>query len=267
MTGAPAPSEIVTLLTDFGVSDPFVGVMKGVMLNEHAGLRLVDISHAVPPQDIELAEFWLRTSHHWFPAGSVHLCVVDPGVGSDRAALAVCAHEQYFVAPDNGVLSGVIRSDTRAAVRRIDAAELGIELPSRTFHGRDLFARVASRLASQKLQFASIGPTAQPVLLPERPALRSPDELVGRVIAVDHFGNLISNLPGAWLEASDIAVEIAGRKLRRVGTYAEAEVAECVALISSFDTLEVAVRNGHAANLLGVGRDAELRVVRQRRAT
>jgi S-adenosylmethionine hydrolase len=258
----PEPAATVTLLTDFGLDDPFVGIMKGVMLREAPALRFVDITHEVPPQDVALAELWLDASYRWFPAGSVHLCVVDPGVGTARAALVAIAAGHYFVAPDNGVLSGVLRG-AGGEVRHVDVARLGLHPRSRTFHGRDIFAPVAALLASGKVAFDALGPRCEPLLAAEQPPIRGEEALLGRVVAVDHFGNLITNLPGAWISAGFVRVEVGSRTLRMVSTYAEAEIGECVALISSFDTLEVAVRNGHAARELDVARGASVRVLRE----
>ncbi|MGC4090764.1 MAG: SAM-dependent chlorinase/fluorinase [Polyangiaceae bacterium] len=254
------PSGTVALITDFGVTDPFVGIMKAVMLREHPALTLVDVTHGVSPQDVALADLWLSASYGWFAAGAVHLCVVDPGVGSERAAVVTRSNGHLFVAPDNGILSGILRADTAAETRRIDVAELGLSVPSRTFHGRDVFAPIAARLASAKLAFEHVGPPWQPRVEPERGASRSGAALEGEVVAVDHFGNLITNLPERWLEPAFTVVEICGRNLRRVTTYSDAEQGECAALLSSFDTLEIALRNGNAAVELGAGRGTRVRV-------
>ncbi|HET9930517.1 MAG TPA: SAM-dependent chlorinase/fluorinase, partial [Polyangiaceae bacterium] len=248
----PAPSRIVTLLTDFGVSDPFVGIMKGVLLRDAPELQLIDVTHAVPPQDVALAEFWLAESYRWFAPGTVHLCVVDPGVGSDRAALAAYADGHYFVAPDNGVLGAALQADAAAEVRRIDLGKLGIAPRSNTFHGRDVFAPVAALLASGKASLRELGEAWRAAVRERVPPKRAPDELVGRVVAVDHFGNLITDLPAKWLQGGFVRVEASGRTLEIVATYSEAEVGECVALVSSFETLEIAVRNGNAAVALGL---------------
>lgn len=258
----PEPSRTVTLLTDFGVTDPFVGIMKGVMLRDAPELRLVDVTHAVPPQDIALADFWLSQSYRWFARGTVHLCVVDPGVGSERAALAACVDGHYFVAPDNGVLSAVLQNDPAAEVRRIDLRQLGITPPSRTFHGRDVFAPIAALLASGKASLADLGAPCEPLRRPLVLPSRGPAVLAGSVVAVDHFGNLITDLPAKWLEEGFVRVEAGGRTLRIVATYSEAAVGECVALASSFETLEIAVRNGNAAQALGLARGDMVRVVR-----
>jgi len=254
-------SGVVTLLSDFGLADPYVRMMKGAMLRQAPELRLVDLTHAVPAQDHELAGFFVFHSFRFFPHGSVHLCVVDPGVDSARAALAVRAAGHYFVAPDNGLLSRVLDADSKHEARAIDVERVGLGTPSRTFHGRDVFAPAAASLASGRTRFEELGPLHAPLCSKPAPAAAKGE---GHVLFVDRFGNLVSDLPASALEApvGDLAIEIAGRRLRVVGTYAEAEVGECVGLVSSFGTLEVAMREGNAAQALGVGRGATLRALR-----
>lgn len=243
---------IVTLLSDFGLDDPYVGIMKGVMLSIDPRLTLVDVCHAVPPQDVALGALWLSHAFGWFPPGSVHLAVVDPGVGSARRALGVRAGGHAFVAPDNGLLSRVAHGAPRFEARRIDAPSLGLEVSSRTFHGRDVFAKVAALWASKQLRFEQLGPVVDdPVMLIAEAPTDDGTHATGRVIAVDRFGNLITDLPGQLLSRPGAALEIAGRRLRPVGTYAEAHEGECVALVSSFGLVEVAARNRSAAELLG----------------
>lgn len=242
---------IVTLLTDFGLEDPYVGIVKGVMLSIERRLTLVDVCHGVPPQSVAVGALWLAHAFGWFPPGSVHLAVVDPGVGSGRRALAVRSRGHAFVVPDNGLVSRVILADPGCEARRIDAEGLGIEVASRTFHGRDLFAKVAALWASKQLRFEQVGPVVDdPVMLTVEEPNDDGTSAAGRVIAVDRFGNLITDLPGALLERTGAVLEIAGRRLRRVGTYAEAGEGECVALVSSFGLVEVAARNRSAAEAL-----------------
>ncbi len=254
------PSGVVTLLTDFGLSDPFAGIVKGVILREAPRVTIVDLSHGIPPQDLDAAAFYLAGSFAWFPAGSVHLCVVDPGVGTARAALAMRACGHYFVAPDNGVLAGVLARDAHADVRRVDPERLGLSVLSRTFHGRDVFAPIAALLASGRVGFDTIGVSHEPVQRVVPRPLRGSDSLSGRVIVVDHFGNLITNVPGAWLREPGAVVEIGGKTLRLVATYTSANAGECVGIVSSFDTLEIARRDGSAAEALALGVGAPVRV-------
>jgi len=258
--GLVSPAAIVTLLTDFGLRDPYVGIVKGVMLSENPALRLVDLSHAVPPQDIGIGSFWIASAYAWFPPGTVHLCVVDPGVGGDRAPIAAQVGTHFFVAPDNGLLSDVLEPADASRVYRIDPQKLGLRVPARTFHARDIFGPVAARLASGALRLEDVGRAHQPVMLKRRVPRRDPRGVSGRVLVVDHFGNLISDIPAECVDPSQDHVHIAGRALRWVGTYEEAAPGECVGLFSSFGTVEVARRDGSAANDLGVERGASVRV-------
>src|SRR5436190_15878495 len=183
--------RVITLLTDFGTHDPFVGVMKGVVLSACPGASIVDLTHDIAPQRVRDAALWLGFSYPWFGPGTVHVAVVDPGVGGARRALAVRADGQFFVAPDNGTLELVRRKAKSFEARALDPLSLGITLRSRTFHGRDLFAPVAGRVAAGTLPFEAAGPVAEPLattLVPEsRVGEHSAD---GEVVLVDRFGNL-----------------------------------------------------------------------------
>ena len=256
MTGA-APG-IVTLLSDFGTDDPYVGIMKGVVLSEHPAATLVDVSHGVPAQNVAVGALYLEHSFVWFPQGSVHLAVVDPGVGSQRAALIARAGGHYFVAPDNGLLSRVAAQSPDFEARRAEPATLGLAVRSRTFHGRDVFARLAARLARFPERFAELGAPHLAASLSLEPLVDDGVTARGRVLAVDHFGNLITDLPSRCIERPGARIELGGRSLRIVGTYSEADAGECVALTSSFGLVEVAVRNGSAALVLGLGMGAEV---------
>ncbi len=250
---ASARCRVVTLLTDFGTQDPFVGVMKAVMLGISSELRFVDFTHELAPGDVDGAAFWLERSYPYAPRGTVHLAVVDPGVGTSRRALLLEADGHFFVGPDNGLFGPVLRAalgrGENVDARSLDVgalrARLGLaDAPSRTFHGRDVFAPAAALLASGTPPDA-LGArldTDELVLLPPEPG--------PRVVVVDRFGNLITDAPLAQGESPH--VEIAGRRLRSVGTYGDAAPGECVALRGSFGTLEIAVREGNAQALLGV---------------
>ncbi|HET9959807.1 MAG TPA: SAM-dependent chlorinase/fluorinase [Polyangiaceae bacterium] len=265
----PRPCGVVSLLTDFGVREPFVGIMKAVMLRQVAGVQVIDLCHGVPPGSVEIAGFFLERSFGWFPEGTVHCCVVDPGVGSERNAIAVRARGHFFVAPDNGLLTPLLEAKGEPLVgagaefRRIDATRLGLALRSRTFHGRDVFAPVAAALASGQLAFSEVGESLAH-LVPAPPTLpvarRDGACARGRVLAVDHYGNLITDLDGAWLEPR-ARVEVAGRSLRVVGTYSEAEPGEVVALVNSFEMVEIALRDGSAERALNVTTGAPTRIL------
>jgi S-adenosylmethionine hydrolase len=251
------PSGIVTLLTDFGLSEPFVGVMKGAILKECPSARLIDLSHALPPQDVPAAAFWSAACARYFPEGSVALAVVDPGVGSARAAIVVEASERLFVGPDNGLFDLVRERLGPARVRRIDAEKLGIFPPSRTFHGRDLFAPVAGRLCAGTLAFDDVGPLHEPVSSDPPLRMATPERRAGarvrfegRVITVDHFGNLICNIePGSELGPA-FHLEVGGARVRCGATYSDVAPGEALGYVGSFGQLEIGVRNGSARERL-----------------
>jgi S-adenosylmethionine hydrolase len=255
-----ARSGIITLLTDFGLSDPFVGIMKGVILSRFRGASVIDLCHGIPPQSVVDAAFWMERSYAWFAPGTVHVAVVDPGVGSSRQILAVRAHGHVFLAPDNGLLAASLTGGA-AEVRAVDASRLGLGTPSATFHGRDVFAPIAADLASGALAFADVGALAraQPCVLgaPRREA----GAVLGAVVTVDRFGNLITNLERATLDGVGARrVTIGGRDVVLRRTYADAAPGELVALINAFDVLELAVRDGSAERQLGLGRGAPVSV-------
>ena len=240
---------LVTLLTDFGTADGYVGEVKGVLCSTAPGVQVVDVSHEIAPHDVQgarlaLARFWRR-----FPAGTVHLVIVDPGVGSQRAALAVASDDRYLVGPDNGVLS--------PALLMIGVRVVALPIPPQaapTFHGRDVFAPAAAMLASG-VSLDSLGaPFDTPVVRRTPEAKRLDDgTIAGEVISVDRFGNLVTNL----LAPRGGTVEIAGRRvgtLRR--TYADAPVGVPIALVGSSGLIEIAVRDGSAARELSAGRGA-----------
>lgn len=251
---------IITLLTDFGTADGYVGEMKGVLATLARGAQLVDVSHELPPQDVEcgrltLARYWRR-----FPEGTAHLVVVDPGVGSARQCLAVESAGRFLVGPDNGVLSpALLLPGARAVALPVPPGA------SATFHGRDVFAPAAAALATGASLEALGAPAVDPIVRRTPEARRLADgRVAGEVIAVDRFGNAITNLmthrPGA-------VVEVDGRALPVRRTYADVAAGEPVALVGSSGLIEVAVREGSAAGVLGLRRGAGvvLRLDDQRR--
>lgn len=257
------PSGIVTLLTDFGLSDPFVGVMKGAIHQRFREARIVDLTHAIEPQDVLTAAFWIDASFRYFPEGTVHVVVVDPGVGTARHPLLVSAHRHYFVGPDNGVFTRVLRSEVGREVRRIDLTRLGVDSPSATFHGRDIFAPAAGELASGYRWPPELG-----TLLPEWVRLELPrperrgSGLVGTVLTIDRFGNVITNLSRRHVEEAQAPrVRVRGDVLSFFKTYAEVEPGQSFALINAFDRVEVAVREGSASQQLGLRRGDEVELL------
>lgn len=245
---------VITLLTDFGNADSYVAEMKGVLLSLAPEATLIDVTHVVAPGDIRAAQYVLARTWRRFPGGTVHLAVVDPGVGSSRRALAAESGPdgQRFVAPDNGVLS-FLPADARFVRLAIpaDAAP--------TFHGRDVFAPAAAALA----RGAALESLGAPVTDPSRSPLPTPHHdgtaVIGEVLYVDRFGTLVSNIAGAQVEPG-VRIRVDGTDvgaLRR--TFAEVERGALVALVGSGGAVEIAVRDGSAARLLGVGVGAEVR--------
>ena len=259
-----APSGIVTLLTDFGVSDPYVGVMKGVLHREAPELRsVIDLSHDVPPQNIELAAFFLASSIPYFPAGTVHAVVVDPEVGTERALLLAEVDGQLVVGPDNGVIAPAVEAGAQVRVRRADPERTPVIGTSRTFHGRDRIAPLSARIAAGA-DPAGFGPVTEEWRRLELPPAETRDDgsLNAVVVAIDRFGNLITNVRAAQLDGGGRWECVLGpRHIPLVRTYAEVEPEALCALIDSFDRLEIAVRNGNAAHELRLSPGAEIRVV------
>ncbi len=239
---------IVTLLTDFGTADGYVAEMKGVLLSLAPEATLVDLAHDIPPQDIELARLTLARYWRRFPEGTVHLAVVDPGVGTPRRCMAVESDRRFLVGPDNGVLS--------PALLLAGARAVGLAVPpsaSRTFHGRDVFAPAAAALALGMPLDHLGAPLDAPVVRRTREAVRREDgAVVGEVIAIDRFGNAITNLLGA----RSGVVAAGGRPVPIRATYADVAAGAPVAISGSSGLLEIAVREGSAAAVLGLARGA-----------
>lgn len=264
MTDTP----IVTFISDFGLDDWFVGVVHGVIHGICPTARVVDVTHQVPPGNVPHAAFVLEASAPDFPPGTIHLAVVDPGVGTARRALAVAAHGQLFVGPDNGLLEWAF-TDPRARAYALEQERWFRDPVSRTFHGRDVFAPVAAHLACG-IQLQALGPAVtDPVRLERRPPRAGPCHVEGCVMFVDRFGNALTDIPAATLEASfsDVPdagreVRIAGRRIRGIArTYGDAPIGTLLAIVGSSGRLEIAEVGGHAAKRFGFGIGDPVRVV------
>jgi S-adenosyl-L-methionine hydrolase (adenosine-forming) len=252
---------IVTLTTDFGLQDPFVGVMKGVLLGRFPQARIVDLTHGILPHWPQEAGFWLQRAAPYFPPGTVHVAVVDPGVGTARRILIVKAAEQLFLAPDNGLLGPLLERAAGATVWELQPERQAgwfSHRVSATFHGRDLFAPAAAALASGQLRPEDLGVLTRewvPGWIDE-PQLDK-NKITGVVVTIDHFGNLLTNIPGEWLRRmADPHVLLAGHSLPLRRTYGDVKPGDSLALINSFEVLEVAVSQGSAASRLGMERGA-----------
>ncbi len=247
---------IITLLSDFGLRDPFVGIMKGVILSRAPGVRLVDLTHEIPPQDIRAGGLALRQAVPYFPRGTIHLAVVDPGVGSARRILAAQAHEQFFVAPDNGLLSPILAGDPQTRAVSAERPDLCLPGTCGTFHGRDILAPLAAALAGgQTLE--ELGPAVGDWATFALPAPQvTLGEVRGEISFSDRFGNLTTNIEPRHLEQARLrpgqaAVHLGGVFLAGISThYAAVATGQAVALFNSSGALEIAVRNGNAAAAL-----------------
>jgi S-adenosylmethionine hydrolase len=245
---------IITLLSDFGLADPYVGMMKGAVLSVNPAATLVDLTHEVPPQDVATGAFLLAHAAAYFPPGTIHLAVVDPGVGSRRRPIAVAADDQFFVGPDNGLVSLALRARRRRRAVVLRDVRYFRRERSRTFHGRDLFAPVAAHL-SLGVALGALGPPAgRLVTLPwPRPRTRG-RRIHGAILLVDRYGNLITNIEHRQLGARALIVAGQHRWPRVVDAYADVAPGEPLALINSYGLLELAVRDGSAAERLSLGR-------------
>jgi S-adenosylmethionine hydrolase len=246
-------SRIVTLLTDFGTADGYVGELKGTLLSLAPDATIVDVTHDVPAGDIAAGCYTLGRVWRAFPRGTLHVAVVDPGVGTERRALAAEGGGHCFVAPDNGLLSDVFAA---VAVRSVS-----LTVPpeaSRTFHGRDVFAPAAARLARGAALEALGAAISDPVRLAPHTLRAEGGDLVGEVIHVDRFGTLVTNLPGERLRRL-ASVRLAGYDLPLRATFADVAPGEPVAFVGSGGTVEVAVRDGRADVVLGIARGGGVR--------
>ncbi|MBD2036017.1 SAM-dependent chlorinase/fluorinase [Leptolyngbya sp. FACHB-321] len=284
------PSRVLTLLSDFGLSDPYVGVMKGAIAQVNASLTVIDLTHQIPPQDIALARFALMTAYPYFPAGAVHVAVVDPGVGGTRRAIAVAIGEMaapptgFLVGPDNGIFSGVFAAHPIiAAVSLTNSHYWRTPAPSVTFHGRDIFAPVGAHLASGVL-LTEMGDRLEPETLVrlnvpvyrrlencqlEADSIETPAavlaeggdvacssyKLTGCIQAIDHFGNVITNIPEAQVSGKQWSLSINNVTLPGQHTYSDSLPGELLALVGSHGWVEVAVNGGNAQARLHLNRE------------
>lgn len=253
-------NPIITLTTDYGTNDHLVGVLKGVILKINPEATIVDITHAVTPYDLLDGALVIASAYPYFPPRTIHVVIVDPGVGTERRPILVSGQNQYFIAPDNGVLSGVYEKEQNVAVRHLTSEHYFLHPVSKTFHGRDVFAPVAGWL-SKHWQPASMGELIEDF---KRFAMPKPKEadgvLKGVVLKVDSFGNLITNfrvedLAPESLEKGEVHFQVGNHEVTRmVLMFASGNPEEPVAYIGSSGYVEIAVNKGHASKTLGIGR-------------
>lgn len=286
---SPKAAHLVTLLTDFGLQDTYVGVMKGVMLAIDPRLALVDLTHGVPPQQVTSGSFQLAEVHGHFPIGTVHLAVVDPGVGTQRRAIAVATERGWLVGPDNGLFSGVLAQwPPRLAVALTNPHYWRTPQPSNTFHGRDIFAPVAAHLA-RGVPLMALGHPIDPKSLTRLPhhipqafaPLDPPDSAAetttlttaadnavpplwvrhGIIQHIDRFGNLITSIPATALPNRPWIVQLEYLQVPAAQTYGQGSPGQLVALVGSQGWVEVAIQGGSAQQILGakIGQPVQVR--------
>jgi len=244
----------VTLTTDFGISDPFVGIMKGVLASRAPAARVIDVTHAIPPQDVLAGALVLRHAAPFFPPGTIHVAVVDPGVGTARRALCVETTRALFVGPDNGVLTLAAEAAEVRRIVHVTDERFFLSPRSTTFHGRDVFAPVAAALATGT-PAPALGPAATGMRRVSVPAVtKEGSGLRAEVIYVDGFGNLVTNVSHDMLPSGPVAIRLGSAYIRGIApSYATVAPGQPLAVVNSWGLLEIAVREGSARTALGGG--------------
>jgi S-adenosyl-L-methionine hydrolase (adenosine-forming) len=259
--------HIITLLSDFGKRDPYVAVMKGVILSLNPETNLVDLTHQIPPQDITTGAFFLAEAAPYFPPGTIHLAVVDPGVGTARRGLAAKAGGHFWVGPDNGLFHLAFQQNGPVDAVSLENPAYFRESVCPTFHGRDIFAPVAAHLSLGAPLGALGPPVTEPVVLPWPQSAITPDAVRGEIVYVDGFGNLVSNIRGrdllSWLGGKPALVILGSLTLHGLlRTYGDIPSGEFLALVGSHGFLEISCNQGSAALRMGVGKGRSLSIVR-----
>ena len=262
---------VITLLTDFGTADEYVGVMKGVMLSICSSVTVIDISHQIEPQDIRQAAYLIPTYFHFFPENSIHIIVVDPGVGSQRSILAVYSRKHFFIAPDNGVLSLLLGDQKSATIVRVENSNYFLKPLSATFHGRDIFAALAGHMAcGTQLDGLGTRIRKQDIVQLSDLTCQVSDSgaLIGKIVSIDRFGNLITNIDSIQLNMlceSDTAkqprIQIGSLTIfGMTKTYADADPGTPLVLIGSRGYMEIALNGGNAQQQLKARKGDPIRV-------
>lgn len=260
--------NIISLITDFGLKDNFVGVMKAVILKVNPQAKIIDICHEIKPQDITEAAFLLKSSFRYFPEGSVHLAVVDPGVGSERKIVIVKTRNYFFVAPDNGILSPTLENEPPIELIDVTNKTYFLKPISSTFHGRDIFAPIAAYLSRGK-SIRSFGRKIESFKRLELPRIKMDSEnLVGEIIYIDRFGNLISNIDKDnlfnFIKGKRFKICIKNKAIEKISrSYFEGASLKPLALVGSSNYLEIALNSGSARDKLRVSKGDKI-IIRRR---
>ena len=260
------PPGIITLLTDFGLEDPYVGTMKGVILGLNPRAVIVDLTHQIKPGDIAQAAHVLKNACPFFPQWTSHVAVVDPGVGTDRRPIMVKTGSHFFVGPDNGLFWPVIKENPRALIIHLTNETFFRPRVSRTFHGRDIFAPVAARLSTGADPLKMGERIGNPVSIPDTTPTLEGNTLFGRIISIDHFGNVITDIHredmDSFLRDCQSRIRVGDQQIEGIiKTYGDAAKGELIALFGSTDHLEIAVNSGRADDRLKLHESQNLRVV------
>jgi S-adenosylmethionine hydrolase len=255
-------NPIITLTTDFGTRDGFIGQMKGVILRINPEARVIDITHDIEPFQLLEGALVLKGVNRYFPEGTIHVAVVDPGVGGSRRGIVLHCQDRYFVGPDNGLFSLIVSSASHWEAREIINPEFMLPWPHPTFHGRDVFAPAAAHLSMGRI-FDGLGPLiTDPVMLPIPKPDYTEDGIEGEVIYVDRFGNLTTNIEEELLNRAVKTVTAAEVVIKGIGRFfGEVGKGEPLALINSFGLLEIAVNLQNASDVLDVGKGTRVRVL------
>ncbi len=258
--------RIITLTTDFGLTDPFVGVMKGIILSIAPESTIVDLTHAVSPQDIVAGALAVESAVGYFPPGTIHVAVVDPGVGSERPSIAVETNSAIYVGPDNGLFTLALARQSVKRMISVENPRYFLPEVSATFHGRDMFAPVAAHL-STGIRLEALGPSLDGICALELPGLViQASRILSEVLSIDRFGNLVTGITLAHLSdwnAELARITVAGAEAGGIHTtYSEVEAGSPLAYIGSGGRLEIGIRNGSAAQVFGAGRGTIIEVIR-----
>ena len=244
-----ASRNIMTLLTDFGDRDVYVGVIKGAIAVVNSQLQVIDLTHQIPPQNLLAARFALLNAYPYFPSQTVHIAVVDPGVGSSRRGVAIKLRKGYVVCPDNGICSGILELDeVISAVELTNSQYWRVSDPSHTFHGRDIFAPVGAHLANG-VKIQELGQAIDPASLTklDLPMLRqTPEQIIGCIQYIDRFGNLITNIPGSLVLEKTWQIVIQNITINMGKTYSDVNLGENIAIVGSHGWIEIAVNGANA---------------------
>ena len=257
---------IITLLTDFGIKDPYVGIMKGVVLGLNPNATIVDLTHQIEPGVIAQAAHVMGESFSFFPPSTIHVAVVDPGVGTNRKPILVKSRNHFFVGPDNGLFWPIIKADSKVFMVHLKNEKFFLPHISRTFHGRDIFAPVAGHLSLGTDPLKMGEHMENPVSIPDTTPTRKGDTLFGRAVRIDHFGNVITNIRRKdlvrFLGSRQMVIRVEKERIEGVkGTYADGAKGRLLALFGSTDHLEIAVNSGRADRHLNLDATHGLPVV------